>query len=68
MHQDGQRGGVGGQDDDLGDTSIEGLGGLVGALLQLTVVRCLLHEVEDFLGQGAVGDGPGGVCVVGHSG
>lgn len=35
MEQNGQRLGVSGQDDELGDTSVEGLGGLVTALLQL---------------------------------
>lgn len=60
VEKDGQRGGVGGQDDDLRDTSVEGLGGLVGTLLQLAVVAGLLHEVEDLLGESLVGDGPCG--------
>lgn len=60
VEEDGQRGGVGGEDDDLRDTSVEGLGGLVGTLLQLAVVAGLLHEVEDLLGESLVGDGPCG--------
>lgn len=54
VEQDGERGGVGGQDDNLGDTTVEGLGCLVGALLQLAVVRGLLDEVEDALREGGV--------------
>ena len=60
MEQDGQRGGVGGQDDNLRDTTVQRLGGLVGTLLQLAVVRSLLDQIEDLLRQSAVGDGPGG--------
>lgn len=37
MEENGQRGGVSGQDDDLGDTTVQSLGGLVGALLELPV-------------------------------
>ena len=58
MEQDSERGGVGGEDDDLRDTTVEGLGGLVGALLQLAVVGSLLDEVEDFLRKSLVGLGP----------
>lgn len=46
MEQDGQGRGVGGEDDDLGDTAVEGLGGFVGALFQLAVVGGLLDEVD----------------------
>ena len=60
VEEDGQRGGVGGEDDDLRDTSVEGLGGLVGTLLELAVVAGLLHKVEDLLGESLVGDGPCG--------
>ena len=60
MEKDGQRSGVGGEDDNLRDTSVEGLGGLVGTLLELAVVAGLLHKVEDLLGEGLVGDGPCG--------
>lgn len=59
MEEDGERGGVSGEDDDLGDTAVERLGRLVGALLQLTVVAGLLDDVEDLLGEGRVGNGPG---------
>lgn len=59
MQEDGERGGVGCEDDDLGDTAVEGLGGLVGALLQLLVVGGLLNDVEDLLGESGVGGGPG---------
>lgn len=58
VEEDGERGGVGREDDDLGDTTVEGLGRLVGTLLQLTVVAGLLDNVEDLLGEGRVGDGP----------
>lgn len=58
MEEDRKRGGVGGEDDDFRDTSVQGLGGLVGALLQLAGVRGLLDDVEDLLGESCVGDGP----------
>ena len=58
VQENGQWSGVGGEDDDLGDTAVEGLGGLVGALLQLAVVGCLLDDVEDLLGEGRIGDWP----------
>ena len=58
MEQDSERGGVGGEDNDLRDTTVEGLGGLVGALLQLAVVGSLLDEVKDFLRKSLVGLGP----------
>jgi hypothetical protein len=51
--------GVGGQNDELGDTTVEGLGGLVGSLLQLTVVGSLLDDVEDLLGEGGIREGEG---------
>lgn len=59
MEQDGQRSGVGGEDDDLGDTAVQGLGGLVGAFLQLLVVGGLLDDVENLLAESCVGGGPG---------
>jgi len=34
-------------DNQVRDSAIQGLGGLVGALLELLVVACLLHQVED---------------------
>lgn len=66
VEEDGKRSGVGGEDDDFGDTTVEGLGGLVGTLLQLTVVGGLLDQIEDVLGEGGVGDGPGGGVVLRH--
>jgi hypothetical protein len=60
VEEDGQRSSVGGEDDNLRDTSVEGLGGLVGTLLELAVVAGLLHKVEDLLGESLVGDGPCG--------
>lgn len=42
---------VGSHDDELGDTTVQGLGGLVSALLQLTKVGGLLDEIEDLVGQ-----------------
>ena len=56
--------GVGGKDDELGDSAVEGLGGLVGTLLQLAVVGGLLDDVEDLLGEGGVGDWPRGSRVL----
>lgn len=66
MEQDGKRGGVGGKDNQLGDTAVEGLGGFVGTLLQLTVVSRLLNEIEDLLGKSLIGLGPCGGVVFGH--
>ena len=47
---------VRGHDDELADTTVERLGGLVGALLELLVVRGLLHQVEDLVGQRRIGE------------
>ena len=51
MEQDGEWLSVGGEDDELGDAAVQGLGGLVGALLQLLVVGGLLHKAQDNLGK-----------------
>jgi hypothetical protein len=59
VQNDREGGGVGGENDELGGTTVKGLGGLVGALLDLAVVSGLLHEVEEALGEGLIGDGPG---------
>ena len=48
MQQDFKGLGVGSQDDDFGDTAIEGLGGFVRALLELLVVGGLLNEFDLF--------------------
>lgn len=42
--------GVGSHDDELGDTSVKSLGGLVGTLLQLLDTLGLLHKVKNLLG------------------
>lgn len=67
VQEDGQRGGVGGKDNDLSGSSVQSLGGLVGTLLELTVVAGRLDEVQDLLGHGSIGDGPsGGLVLVRH--
>lgn len=38
-------------DNKLRDTAVQGLGSLVGSLLQLLVVAGLLHDVHDNIGQ-----------------
>lgn len=58
MEEDGERCSVCGEDDDLGDTSVECLGSLVGALLQLSGVACLLYDIQQLLGQSRISDGP----------
>jgi len=40
MEDNGKRGGILSQDNELGNTSVEGLGSLVGALLQLPSICC----------------------------
>lgn len=50
MKKDSQRGGIGSQDDDFRGTAVQRLGGFVGALFELAVVRGLLDEVEEGLG------------------
>lgn len=59
VQQDGEGSGVGGEDDDLGNTAVQGLGGLVGSLLQLLVVGGLLDNVQNLLAESCVGGGPG---------
>ena len=66
VQQDGERGGVGGQDDDLACSTVQGLGGLVCALLQLAVMAGLLDEVEDLLRESLLSDGPCGAGYVRH--
>lgn len=58
VQEDSQRRGIGGEDDNLGDTTVEGLGCLVGSLLQLAIMGCLLYDIEDLLGESRIGDGP----------
>lgn len=45
---------VSGHDDELADTTVQGLGSLVGTLLELLVVRSLLDEIEDLVGEGGI--------------
>lgn len=51
--------GIGGHDDELGNTTVEGLGGLVSTLLELLVVGSLLDQVHDGVGKSGIGKGPG---------
>jgi len=57
--------GVGGHDDELGNPTVESLGGFVGSLLGLLVVRGLLDEIQE--GDGQVGIGKG-ESFLGHGG
>lgn len=59
VQQNSQRAGISSEDDDLGRSAVQRLCGFVSAFLQLLVVRRLLDDVEDVLGEGFVGDGPG---------
>lgn len=59
MQQNSQRAGISSEDDDFRGSAVESLGRFVGAFLQLLVVRSLLDDIEDVLGEGFVGDGPG---------
>ena len=54
VEQDGEGAGVSGEDDDLADTAVKGLGGLVGALLELAVVSSLLDKIKDLLGESLI--------------
>lgn len=51
MEENLKRLGVGGHDDELTDSSVEGLGGLISTLLELLVVGSLLNKVENLVGQ-----------------
>lgn len=51
---------IGSHDDKIRDASVEGLGGLVGALLKLLVVGSLLHKIQDGHGQLGIREG---VCL-----
>lgn len=59
MEEDRQRRGVRRENDNLGDTTVQGLRGLVGTLLQLAVVGRLLNDVKDLLGESSISYGPG---------
>lgn len=49
MEQDSQGHSVGSEDDHLGGSAVQGLGGLVSSLLELAVVAGRLDQVQDFL-------------------
>ena len=51
------------KDNQLRDTSVEGFGRLIGTLLQLTVMLCLLDEIQKLLGSLRVRDG---ICCGSH--
>lgn len=59
MEKNGKRRGVRCKNDDLGDASVQSLGCFVRAFFELAVMRGLLHDIEDFLRECCVGDGPG---------
>lgn len=58
VQKDSERIGVRSEDDDFRGTTIECLGRFVCSLLQLTVVRSLLHKVQEVLGEALVGQRP----------
>lgn len=60
--------GVGSEDNKLGNTTVEGLGGFVRSFLELTVMRGLLHQIEDLLRERGVREGEGFVINGGHCG
>jgi hypothetical protein len=59
MEENLDRLGVGGQDNQFRDTTIEGLGGLVGSLFGLLVVGSLLDQIQDGHGQIGISEGEG---------
>lgn len=46
---------VSSHNNEFGNTAIQGLGGFVGSLAKLLVVRGLLDQVEDAVGQSGIG-------------
>lgn len=58
MKEDGERSGVGCQDDDFRDTTVKSFRSFVGTFLQLAVVGRLLYNIEDLLSESGIGDGP----------
>lgn len=67
VQEDGKRSGVGGEHDNLGGSTVESFGSLVGTLLELAVVGSRLDQIQDLLRHGGVGDGPrGGLVLVRH--
>ena len=59
VQQDLQRLSVGSHNDELGNAAVQRLGGFVGALLELLVVRGLLDQVQDLLRERRVSQGVG---------
>jgi len=57
MEENLQRSGVSCEYDEFRDTSVEGFGRFIRTLFQLAVVRCLLDEIEDLLGEGLISEG-----------
>lgn len=60
MEENLQRLCVGCHDDEVGDASVQSLGGLVSALLELLVVASLLDQLKDLHGEFGVREG---VCL-----
>lgn len=56
MEEDGKGLGIGGHDDELAAATVQGLGGLVGALLELLEVASLLDKLEDGDGELLTGE------------
>lgn len=59
VQQNSQRVGIGGEDDELGDTTVEGLGRFVGSLLELAGVGSGLDEIQELLLELGISQGPG---------
>ncbi len=55
VQQDFEGFSVSSHDDKFGNTTVEGLGGFVGSLAKLLVVRGLLDQIQDAVGQSVVG-------------
>lgn len=55
VQQDFEGLGISSHDNKLGNTAVEGLGGFVGSLAELLVMRGLLDQVQDAVGEGGVG-------------
>lgn len=68
MKKDRKWASIGGQDDELRNTTVQRLGGLVGSLLKLAIVSRLLDKIEDLLREGLISLGPCGGVVFGHGG
>ncbi len=57
MENDLNRRGISSHDNELRDTTVQGLGGLVSTLLKLAQMGGLLDNVEDLLGEVSVSEG-----------